>query len=81
MTIPLSLASLTLINQTSQSFSSTLFSLFGESSSLAEQFADVRKLYQIANVPNKVVDGTEPFPENQQSIRSGISIEFRCLDY
>jgi hypothetical protein len=81
MTIPLSLASMALVNQTSQSFTSTLFSLFGESESLAEQFKDVRKLYEFENVPNKVVDGTEPFPEDQQSIRSGISLEFRCLDH
>ncbi|KAJ8595027.1 P-loop containing nucleoside triphosphate hydrolase protein [Rhizopogon salebrosus TDB-379] len=81
MTIPLSLASMTLINQTSQSFTSTLFSLFGESFSLAEQFQDVRKLYEFENVPNKVVDGTEPFPEDQQSIRSGISLEFRNVSF
>ncbi|KAG1725553.1 P-loop containing nucleoside triphosphate hydrolase protein [Suillus paluster] len=81
MTIPLSLASLTLINQTSNSFSSTLFSLFGESFSLAEQFANVRKLYEIDNVKNKVVDGAEPFPENQQSLRTGISVEFRNVSF
>ncbi|KAG1825441.1 P-loop containing nucleoside triphosphate hydrolase protein [Suillus subaureus] len=81
MTIPLSLASLTLINQTSNSFSGTLFSLFGESFSLAEQFANVRKLYEIENVQNKVVDGAEPFPENQQALKSGISVEFRNVSF
>ncbi|OJA13412.1 hypothetical protein AZE42_05944 [Rhizopogon vesiculosus] len=81
MTIPLSLASLTLINQTATSFSSTLFALFGESFSLGEQFAEVRKLYEIENVPNKVVDGKEPFPENQQSLRSGISVEFKNVSF
>lgn len=80
MTIPLSLASLTLINQTSNSFSATLFSLFGESFSLAEQFSNVRKLYEIENVQNKVVDGAESFPENQQALKSGISVEFRLID-
>jgi ABC-type multidrug transport system fused ATPase/permease subunit len=81
MTIPLSLASLTLINQTSNSFSATLFSLFGESFSLAEQFANVRKLYEIENVQNKVVDGTIPFPEDQQALKSGISVEFRNVSF
>ncbi|KAG1845086.1 P-loop containing nucleoside triphosphate hydrolase protein [Suillus subalutaceus] len=47
----------------------TLFSLFGESFSLAEQFANVRKLYEIENVQNKVVDGAEPFPENHRLSR------------
>ncbi|KAJ8582269.1 P-loop containing nucleoside triphosphate hydrolase protein [Rhizopogon salebrosus TDB-379] len=42
---------------------------------------DVRKLYEFENVPNKVVDGTEPFPEDQQSIRSGISLEFRNVSF
>lgn len=81
MTIPLSLASLTLINQTSNSFSATLFSLFGESFSLAEQFSNVRKLYEIENVQNKVVDGAESFPENQQALKGGISVEFRNVSF
>ena len=55
--------------------------LFGESFSLAEQLSAVRKLYEIENVQNKVADGKEPFPENRQSLRSGISVEFRCLQY
>ncbi|KAG1765412.1 P-loop containing nucleoside triphosphate hydrolase protein [Suillus occidentalis] len=75
MTIPLSLASLTLINQTSNSFSATLFSLFGESFSLAGA------LYEIENVQNKVVDGAESFPENQQALKSGISVEFRNVSF
>ncbi|KAG1860742.1 hypothetical protein DFJ58DRAFT_744453 [Suillus subalutaceus] len=28
-----------------------------------------------------VLDGTEPFPENQQSLRSGISVEFRNVSF
>lgn len=58
-------------------FSTSLFALFGESSSLAEQFASVRKLYEISNIRNRIVDGNVPFPENQQTLRHGISIEFR----
>ncbi|KAF9242363.1 P-loop containing nucleoside triphosphate hydrolase protein [Melanogaster broomeanus] len=79
--IPISLASLTLINHTANSFSSSLFSLFGESFSLAEQFASVRKLYEISNIPNRVVDGKIPFPENQQTLNHGISIEFRNVSF
>ncbi|KAG1845091.1 P-loop containing nucleoside triphosphate hydrolase protein [Suillus subalutaceus] len=58
MTIPLSLVSLILIYQTSNSF-------------------DICSMHAIDNMKNKVVDGPEPFPEDQQSLRSGISIEFR----
>ncbi|KIJ59811.1 hypothetical protein HYDPIDRAFT_118060 [Hydnomerulius pinastri MD-312] len=79
--IPISLASLTLINHTANSFSSSLFHLFGESFSLAEQFASVRKLYEISNIPNRIVDGETPFPENQQGLRNGISVEFRNVSF
>ncbi|KAG6332407.1 hypothetical protein ID866_6678 [Astraeus odoratus] len=79
--IPISLASLTLINHASNSFSTTLFGLFGESFSLAEQFANVRKLYEITAIPNRIVDGTVPFPENQQTIARGISVEFRNVSF
>ncbi|KAH7884022.1 P-loop containing nucleoside triphosphate hydrolase protein [Phlebopus sp. FC_14] len=79
--IPISLASLTLINHTANSFSSSLFHLFGESFSLAEQFASVRKLYEISNIPNRVVDGKSPFPENRQALRNGVSVEFRNVSF
>ncbi|KAH7911825.1 P-loop containing nucleoside triphosphate hydrolase protein [Hygrophoropsis aurantiaca] len=79
--IPLSLASLTLINQTANSFSASLFHFFGESFSLAEQFSSVRKMYEIANVPNRIPDGKEPYPENQQSLATGISVEFRNVSF
>jgi len=47
--------------------------------SLMEKLADIRSIYAIDNVKNKVVDGPEPFPEDRQSLRSGISIEFRFI--
>jgi hypothetical protein len=75
--IPLSLASLHLIRENAQSFSSSIFALLDETSNMAEQLASVRKLYEIENIPNKVVDGREPFPENQQTLNNGISVEFR----
>ena len=75
--IPVSIASLTLVNQTANTFSSSLFALYGESFSLAEQFGSVRKLYEITNIRNRIVDGNIPFPENHQTLRHGISIEFR----
>ncbi|KAF9242362.1 P-loop containing nucleoside triphosphate hydrolase protein [Melanogaster broomeanus] len=81
VSIPLSLASLTLINNTASSFTSNLFGLFGESFSLAGQFASVRELYQIPNISNRVVDGKVPFPENQQTVLHGISIEFRNVSF
>lgn len=71
------MASLNLITQTTNSFTSTLFTLFYRTTSISENFANVRKLYEVANISNKVIDGTIPFPENQQALGLGISVEFR----
>ncbi|KIK38572.1 hypothetical protein CY34DRAFT_25587 [Suillus luteus UH-Slu-Lm8-n1] len=79
-TILLSLLSLMMIQNSSISFMLATLSLsFGDS--LTTAFASVRNLYEIENVENKVVDGIEPFPENQQSLRSGISVEFRNVSF
>jgi hypothetical protein len=77
MTVPLVLASLFLVERTSR----LMFNNFShyEDGKLAKRLADVRALYEIKNVQNKVVDGREPFPENKQSLRSGISVEFRLI--
>jgi len=79
-TVPLSFISLTLIGHTSNSFISTHVSQSGLFH-LAAIFAGVRNIYELKNVRNKVVDGTERFPENQQSLSSGVSVEFRYLHY
>jgi len=80
MTTPLALASLTVTNMTFSSFASGKPLQFGKVS-LVRLLADVRELYEMENIQNKVVDGTEPFPENKQSLRNGISVEFRWLYY
>lgn len=38
-------------------------------------------LYDLDGVRNKVADGTKPFPDNKQPLRSGISIEFRNVTF
>ncbi|KAG1874120.1 P-loop containing nucleoside triphosphate hydrolase protein [Suillus tomentosus] len=48
---------------------------------LAAIFAGVRNIYELKNVRNKVVDGTEWFPENQQSLSSGVSVESRNVSF
>lgn len=75
--IPLSLAALHLIRENAHSFAQTVFTLLDETRDMAEQLASVRKLYEIENIPNKVADGHVPYPENHQTLSSGISIEFR----
>lgn len=74
MTIPFSLVSLILIYQISNSSgSSPLFEMLS--------IADLRFIYGMDNVKNKVVDGQDPFPEDLHSLRNGISIEFRNVSF
>ncbi|KXN84813.1 Putative multidrug export ATP-binding/permease protein YgaD [Leucoagaricus sp. SymC.cos] len=79
--IPISLASLNLITQTTQSFTFTLWSLFSETDSFADKLLSVRRLYEVTGIRNEIIDGTEPYPEDSASLRSGISIEFRNVSF
>ncbi|KAJ7051170.1 P-loop containing nucleoside triphosphate hydrolase protein [Mycena amicta] len=75
--IPLSLASLNLITQTTSRFSRTLFALLQETGSVADNLGNVRKLYETYTIPNQIQDGPTPFPEDQRSLDMGMSVEFR----
>ncbi|TFY73558.1 hypothetical protein EWM64_g10454, partial [Hericium alpestre] len=79
--IPVSLASLHLIQESSQSFMTMMTSLTQQAGTLSEKMSGLRKLYEAANIPNKVPDGRIPFPENAQSIHNGISLEFRHVSF
>jgi len=41
---------------------------------MSDRWFAMRQLYESGNI---VADGTTPFPENEQSIRDGIAVEFR----
>ena len=75
--IPATLASLHLIQSTVGSFSISILQFFDQFGSVGEHLDSIRKLYEIKNIRLKVEDGTEPYPENEQNLRSGISVEFR----
>ncbi|KAK0202956.1 P-loop containing nucleoside triphosphate hydrolase protein [Desarmillaria ectypa] len=79
--IPLSLASLNLISSSATSFTFTLYSLFRGSSSVAERIASIRQLYEVGKMENRVADGAIPYPENPQTLSSGISVEFRNVSF
>ncbi|KAI0353204.1 P-loop containing nucleoside triphosphate hydrolase protein [Trametes cingulata] len=79
--MPISLASLQMMQETTNSFAYNLFELMHSSQTFASQLAQVRKLYEVAEVPNKVQDGTIPFPEDASQIRSGIALEFRNVSF
>ncbi|KAG2748574.1 P-loop containing nucleoside triphosphate hydrolase protein [Suillus brevipes Sb2] len=80
MTIPASLVSFILIYQISNSIGSSPLSEM-PATSLARKLDNIRSIYAMDNIKNKVVDGSEPFPEDRQSLRSGISIEFRNVSF
>ncbi|KAH9947363.1 P-loop containing nucleoside triphosphate hydrolase protein [Amylocystis lapponica] len=79
--IPVSLASLNLIQSTTSSFSWTVYQFFNEFGSIADQLAAVRKLYDVEHIPNRIVDGTLPFPEDVQKVKMGIAVEFRNVSF
>ncbi|KAF8491288.1 P-loop containing nucleoside triphosphate hydrolase protein [Gautieria morchelliformis] len=74
--IPVSLASLTLIRDAVSSFSAPLAMILRETSSMSETFASIGRLYEIVNIKNQVVDGHQPYPEDTQAVSNGMTIEF-----
>jgi hypothetical protein len=79
MITPLYLASLILIKQAFNLFSNRGLPTSGMLSTLAIHLSTAHDVYEIENIQNRIVDGTEPFPENQQSLAGGISVEFRLV--
>ena len=75
--IPVTLASLNLIQSTVSSVTGSLTHFFDQFGSIAEQLESIRRLYEVKNIPNRIEDGMEPYPENSESLNSGISVEFR----
>ncbi|KAL4265122.1 Type 1 protein exporter [Pleurotus pulmonarius] len=79
--IPVSVTSLHLVMNTTQTFIYGLFSLLDETRSVADQLSRIRNIYEVGNIPNKIADGKEPYPENQQSLTMGMGIEFRNVSF
>ena len=77
--IPVSIASMRLVQETTSSFMTAFMDFLDESGSIAERFHKVRQLYEIENIQNNVVDGKVSFPEDRQTLKSGISVEFRSV--
>ncbi|KAH9993933.1 HlyB/MsbA family ABC transporter [Russula vinacea] len=79
--IPVSLASLHLVQRTSGLFIDNVSALLRQTGSMSHRLLALRKLYEAGNIVNQVADGSVPFPENEQSIRDGISLEFRGVSF
>lgn len=52
------------------------FDSFG---SISEQLEAIRNLYEVKNIPNRIEDGEESYPENSRTMSSGITVEFRSV--
>ncbi|KAF9072247.1 P-loop containing nucleoside triphosphate hydrolase protein [Rhodocollybia butyracea] len=67
--IPLSLASLNLITSTTSSFSNTLLKLFIETGSISDNFATIRKMYEMIHIENRIQDGQSRIRKMLRSYR------------
>ncbi|KZV64748.1 P-loop containing nucleoside triphosphate hydrolase protein [Peniophora sp. CONT] len=79
--IPVSMASLALIQQSSSSFMRQVGQVFHSSENLGDTLGNLRKLYEADKIPNRVQDGVNPFPENAQSLLAGVGVEFRNVSF
>ena len=68
-----------LIQTTNRNFISTLWAISYQAKSIGEQFHEVRQLYEIHEIRNKVPDGAISFPEDSRSLASGITVEFQYV--
>ncbi|KAH9930399.1 P-loop containing nucleoside triphosphate hydrolase protein [Epithele typhae] len=79
--MPVSLASLNLLQNTTAHFAFTVWRFFDQTSSITEQLSTVRKLYEVTKISNRIQDGTKPFPEDAQKIKYGVALEFRNVSF
>jgi hypothetical protein len=77
--IPISLASLNLVKNAAEQCRHAIMELYMQGGGVGENLSSLHKLYNIEHIANKVEDGKIPYPENQQTIQDGISVQFRYV--
>ncbi|KAF9784896.1 P-loop containing nucleoside triphosphate hydrolase protein [Thelephora terrestris] len=80
-TIPTCLATIRLVQETNRGFIGELWTIFYQARSIREKFHQIRELYEIQEIQNKVPDGKISFPEDSHSLASGITVEFRNVSF
>ena len=80
-TAPVSLATLQLVNSAMTSLTQTTYMLGTNIDGLSDQVGNIRDFYKRLDLQNSIPDGTAPFPENEQDISLGISVEFRNVTF
>ena len=78
-TIPAALTTIKLVHTTNQGFINEMWMISYHAKSIRENFHQIRQLYEISDIQNKVSDGGISFPEDSRSLASGIAVEFRCV--
>ncbi|PVF98445.1 P-loop containing nucleoside triphosphate hydrolase protein [Serendipita vermifera] len=71
-----SLTSLTILRESSNSFASTLYLIFGNHT-LGEKLLFLRDYYTLLETKNEIADGVIPYPSSGSLEREGMKIEFR----
>ncbi|KAA1475431.1 P-loop containing nucleoside triphosphate hydrolase protein [Dentipellis sp. KUC8613] len=79
--IPVSLVSLNLIQNSAGTFIEKIRTLRYQAQSLSRNMSNLQKLYEVGNIPNQVLDGEKPFPEDSKTVRFGIGVEFRNVSF
>lgn len=77
-TIPL--ASIAVMEQTTQTLNTTMWSLLSDGPSIGETFMRVKALYEVDQIVNKVQDGAESYPP-ETSKGKAMKVEFRWVAF
>lgn len=78
-TIPVSLASLKVLQDNASSLSHLSFMVLTETKNLFSNFRAIRDFYEVVNIPNKIVDGSESYPGDSHERGMGTSVEFKYV--
>lgn len=80
--LPLLLASMNVVESAVYRLSHSLDHLMRNGKDVFKLFSDVKLLYDLADIQNRVKDGSTPFPENaRQTGLDGMRIEFRDVSF
>ncbi|KAI0716183.1 P-loop containing nucleoside triphosphate hydrolase protein [Cerioporus squamosus] len=79
--IPVSLASLSLVQDAANKFLWSFHSMIYRTRGIEQQLTAVKKVYEVVKIENVVPDGTIPFPEEASQVRSGVALEFKNVSF
>jgi hypothetical protein len=54
---------------------------FSMTGSIAQHLDAIRKLYEIGHIANQMEDGKRHYPEDENTLRMGINVEFRYVSF